>query len=117
VLDERHFGAVLAAVQLHQRLVPEIIELAQHAAETGEPILRPLAYHATGCEQIHDQFLLGERILCAPVMEPGAVKRHVIIPPGRWQDVAGGTIDGPAEIIIDVELETVPWWRRIDEQP
>jgi hypothetical protein len=29
------------------------------AAETGEPILRPLAYEFPGFEQVNDQFLLG----------------------------------------------------------
>ena len=53
--------------RLHERLVPELVRLAKHAARTGEPILRPLAYHHRGYEDVTDQFLLGEDIA-----DPGA---------------------------------------------
>ena len=66
VLDDLHLLAVLDAVALRQRLLPEILELVGHAGRTGEPALRPLAYHHAGYEQVHDQVLLGEDLLCAP---------------------------------------------------
>ena len=60
------------------------MRLAGHAARTGEPILRPLAYHHAGYEDVTDQFLLGEDLLAAPVPEQGAITRGVVVPPGRW---------------------------------
>jgi len=117
VLDPEHLAAVLAAVRLHQDLVPEILELAQHAATTGEPILRAMAYQfpgsgVRGYEHVSDQFLLGENILAAPVLEPGALTRTVVLPPGRWVDPGGAAFEGPGSILLDVDLTSVPWFRR-----
>ena len=77
-----HLAAVQAAVGCASSWSPEMVDLAKHAARTGEPILRPLAYHHPGYEHVHDQFLLGEDILAAPVLEQGATTRRVVLPPG-----------------------------------
>jgi alpha-glucosidase (family GH31 glycosyl hydrolase) len=112
VLDGEHLAAVLAAVDLHQALVPEIIALARHAARTGEPILRPLAYAHRGYEDVSDQFLLGSDLLCAPVLARDAGSRHVVVPPGRWRGADGHVTEGPAEVEVAVTLASVPLWRR-----
>jgi alpha-glucosidase (family GH31 glycosyl hydrolase) len=117
VLDPEHLAAVLEAVRLHQDLVPEILELAQHAATTGEPILRAMAYQfpgsgVRGYEYVSDQFLLGENILAAPVLEPGASTRTIVLPPGRWVGPGGAAFEGPGSIVLDVDLTSIPWFRR-----
>ncbi len=112
VLDPEQLAAVVAAVELHQQLVPEILALATEAATSGEPILRPLEYHHPGHETVHDQFLIGENILAAPVLEPGARVRTVTFPPGRWVATDGTVTEGPAVRDIEVELASVPWFRR-----
>jgi alpha-glucosidase (family GH31 glycosyl hydrolase) len=111
-LDQEHVRAVLAAVRLRQRLVSEILDLAKNAATNGEPILRPLAYHFPGYEHIQDQFLLGERILVAPVLGPGATSRSIEIPPGVWIDADGRSVEGPSTFELPVDLESIPWFRR-----
>jgi alpha-glucosidase (family GH31 glycosyl hydrolase) len=112
VLDEIHLTAVLSAVELHQQLVPEIAALAKNAARTGEPILRPLAYHHPGYEHVVDQFLLGEDILAAPVLERRAPSRRVVLPPGTWTAPDGTSHQGPTTIELPVTLESIPWFRR-----
>jgi alpha-glucosidase (family GH31 glycosyl hydrolase) len=92
-------------------LVPYLLALVNHAASTGEPILRPLAYHFPGYEAVHDEFLLGEEILCAPVLEQGAATRRVVLPRGRWLGSDGSVTSGPAEFVLDVQLESLPYWR------
>jgi alpha-glucosidase (family GH31 glycosyl hydrolase) len=111
-LPAEYLAATLAAVQLHQRLVPEIVRLAKHAARTGEPILRPLAYHHRGYQAVGDQFLLGEDILAAPVLTPGATRRSVVFPPGTWMGSDGVRRDGGQVIDIPVSLTSIPWFRR-----
>lgn len=113
VLDDRHLSAVRAAVNTRQSVLPDLSTLFEHAATTGEPILRPLAYHFPGYEAVKDQFLLGEGILCAPILEPDAGTRRVVLPSGRWRDNDGSITEGPAEIVLDVRLESLPFWRRI----
>ena len=112
VLDPEHLAVVTAAVALRQRLLPEILALVEHAARTGEPVLRPLAYHHPGYERVTDEFLLGEDLLCAPVLHAGATTRPVAFPPGRWAGEDGSVVEGPAEHSVPVDLASVPWWRR-----
>ena len=113
VLDAEHLAAVRSAVELRQSLLPDLMALVRHAADTGEPILRPLAYHPRGYDTVHDQFLLGEDLLVAPVLDRGARSRTVLVPPGRWVDADGGDVTGPAEIEVPVTLTSLPWWRRV----
>ena len=86
-------------VDVHQALVPRILALVDEALTTGDPIVRPLFWrwpdHAEAFE-IADEFLLGDDLLVAPVLQPGATTRDVWLPPGRWEDrVNGGVYEGP----------------------
>jgi alpha-glucosidase (family GH31 glycosyl hydrolase) len=112
VLDHAHLLAVRGAVDLHQSLVPRIAGLAEHAARTGEPILRALAYAYPGYDGVRDQFLLGDDLLCAPVLEKGATSRRVLVPAGRWVGGDGLVTVGPTETTVPVELDTIPMWTR-----
>lgn len=63
--------------------------LSTEAVEHGWPIVRPLWWVAptdTSCHIIDDQFLLGNDLLVAPVVDSGARKRNIYIPPGLWLD-------------------------------
>lgn len=112
VLDRTHLDAVRAALAVRASLLPTILALADHAATTGEPILRPLAYHHPGTEHVTDQFLLGPDVLVAPVLTPGATSRTVVLPPGSWTGHDGTVHTGPATITVPVTLETLPRFTR-----
>lgn len=72
------------AARLHSSMSKEILALVESAEETGEPIIRCLEYNdpMQGYEEINDEFMLGEDILVAPVMEKGAEERTVVFPEG-----------------------------------
>ena len=112
VLDERHQAAFSAAVILRQKFVPYIVEQVRHAAATGEPILRPLEYvfPSKGYAEIKDEFLLGDGILIAPILEKGAKTREVVLPPGDWTADDGKTYHGPVRIKIPTPLERLPYF-------
>ncbi len=112
VLEGDHLEAVHQAAALHSQFGPEIVALAQHAAGAGEPILRPLAYRYPGLEDVTDQFMLGDDVLAAPVLEQGADRRAVTLPPGEWVGADGTIYEGPAKVTVPVDLFTVPWFRR-----
>ena len=112
VLDAEHLAAVHEAVALRQQLLPDILALVEAAAATGEPILRPLAYHDPADPGTTDEFLLGADVLVAPVLEPGASVRRVRFPAGDWQGPDGVIHRGPGVEQIPVGLRTLPWFRR-----
>lgn len=111
VLDAKHLAAVHSAVAIRQELLPEIRALAEHAAQTGEPMIRPLAYHFPGFEHVVDQFLLGDRILVAPVLARGAVHRSVVLPDGSWVGPNGAEYSGGL-VELEVGLSSLPVFKR-----
>jgi alpha-glucosidase (family GH31 glycosyl hydrolase) len=116
ILDRDHLAACVEAAALHAALAPEILALARHAAVTGEPIVRHLAYEFIegGYERVGDEFLLGDRILVAPVVAQGARRRTVVFPPGSWVGDDDSLVEGPSTREIAAPLSRLPWYRRED---
>jgi alpha-glucosidase len=112
VLDDRHLAAVKKSVRIREKFRDYILELAVRAAETGEPIMKPLEfnYPGRGYADITDQFLLGDRLLVAPVLKKGAVSRKVVIPAGIWKSFSGQTISGPDTVDVKAGLDDLPYF-------
>lgn len=114
VLDEAHLEYCLQAARLHEQFGEEILALARHAAKTGEPILRHMAYvfPDDGLEQVNDQFMLGDNVLVAPVIKQGMTKKKIRFPEGRWQGDDGSIVIGPSTHEVNAPLARLPWYRR-----
>ena len=93
---------------------PMILELAKQASKTGEPIVKPmaLAFPDGGFETVIDQFMLGDNILVAPVVEKGARSRKVVFPEGKWKSDEGELINGGKTMEITVPLKRLPYFTR-----
>jgi alpha-glucosidase (family GH31 glycosyl hydrolase) len=66
-----------------------------------------------GYEKVNDQFMLGNDILVAPVLQKGAVVRKVLFPQGTWSGDDGSQVIGPCEAHVEAPLSRLPWFRRI----
>ena len=99
--------------QLHADFGEEILEMAKRSSKTGEPIVKPMAWFwpEAGYEEIHDQFILGDDILVAPIVESGARSRKVVFPEGTWTGDDGSTVVGPTTVEIQVPLSRLPYYR------
>ncbi len=100
---------------LHLRLFPYLYGLAAQSADTGLPMMRALALEYPDWEpgwSLTDQFVLGDRIVVAPVMEAGATTRTVQLPEGTWYPLLGGEAEivgvGEGSITVDAPLEECP---------
>lgn len=115
VLDKVHFEAVKKAVEIRKKFEEYILELAVKAAKTGEPIMKPMEFDfpGHGYATIIDQFLLGDKLLVAPVLIKGTTKRTVVIPPGQWESFGGQIITGPKTIEINVQLNDLPYFEKM----
>ncbi|MBC8509407.1 MAG: glycoside hydrolase [Chloroflexi bacterium] len=115
VLDNEHLSICMDAIKLRTDLGPTILELAKHAAKTGEPIMRHMAYvfPDEGFEMVNDQYMLGDEILVAPVLNQGQYARNARFPSGRWQGDDGSFVEGPCEIEISAPLTRVPWYTKL----
>lgn len=119
---EPYLALARAALEMRYRLLPTLYTLLREAADTGLPLLRPLAFSAPEEEaalRAFDQFTVGDDLLVAPVVRPGQCKRLAYLPPGGWlpfQNVAAASGDAVMEggryVIADAPLDVVPAWLR-----
>ena len=70
------------------------------------------AYPDAGYEEIKDEFLLGDEILVAPVLQKNARTRTIVFPRGTWKGDDGSTVVGPKTVEVVAPLERLPWYRR-----
>ncbi|MFF7975229.1 TIM-barrel domain-containing protein [Streptomyces sp. NPDC007905] len=95
-----------------RRLLPYFMTLAHLARRTGAPYVRPLWWGAPedrALRDCEDAFLLGDCLLVAPVLDPGAGRRTVQLPRGRWYDtVTEEVYEGPAQVLVEAPLSRIP---------
>ena len=117
VLSKENMMICRDMAKLHETMGPDILALARASSQSGEPMVRAMEYMypLQGYEQIKDQFLLGDSILVAPVLERGKRTRSVVFPAGTWQGDDGSTVTGPTDIEIKVPLARLPWYRRVSQ--
>jgi hypothetical protein len=115
VLSKENMALCRDMALLHERVGEEILSLARASARSGEPMVRALeyGYPHQGYAGIKDQFLLGESILVAPVLEKGARSREVVFPEGTWQGDDGSRVTGPCTKEITAPLDRLPWYRLV----
>ncbi len=78
---------------LHDELMPYIRKYSQIACETGLPVLRLLVLHYqndTNVYDINDQYMFGDGLMVAPILELGSTSRTVYLPEGNWIDLLTG---------------------------
>ncbi|WP_189317490.1 glycoside hydrolase family 31 protein [Streptomyces brasiliensis] len=95
-----------------RRLLPYFMTLAHLARRTGAPYVRPVWWGAPEDRTLRDcedVFLLGDSLLVAPVLDPGADRRAVLLPRGRWYDTETERgYEGPGQVLVDTPLSRIP---------
>ena len=105
-------------INMRYEWLPYNYTLAFENAAFGLPLARPLNFRGENPEDkyadIADEYLWGDNVLVAPVMEQGARSRKVVFPAGEWIDFfntskryAGGT-----ERTVDAPLDKLPLFVR-----
>ena len=106
--------------RVHAHLAPYVRLLCDEAVATGLPVQRPLFLHYADNPELYpvqDQFLYGEDLLVAPVIEAGAVERTVVIPGnGSWRHVWTGTDVMPGAHVIAAPIGLPPVFYRMGSQ-
>lgn len=115
VLDKAHFDAVKKAIAIRTKMLPRILALVRNAAQAGEPIVKHLDYvfPNQGLASVNDQFLLGDNVMVAPMMEGKKKKRIVIFPKlagGKWVGDDGKRYNGGTTSEINVPLDRLPYF-------
>jgi alpha-glucosidase (family GH31 glycosyl hydrolase) len=112
ILDSTRFQAIKKTIQLRTSYISLIQKLANEAALSGEPIVRYISYQFPdqGFEQVNDQFMLGDKILVAPILTSKNT-RTVILPKGKWTDGrTNKTIVGPKTFQVQAAIDEIPFY-------
>lgn len=73
--------------ELRMEILPYLYETAREAVEDNKPMMRPLIYsfqEDENCLHVEDEYMLGQKLLVAPLMEQGQKTREVYFPEGNW---------------------------------
>ncbi|MBK9715179.1 MAG: glycoside hydrolase [Kouleothrix sp.] len=117
--DDATDAICLRYSQLHEQIAPYIQSQIDETLRSGAPLVRPLFWHAPHDQAtlaIDDQYLLGERLLVAPVLQPGQRARDIYLPAGRWRDWwSDEVVEGPCWLTQHpAPLETLPLFEQVD---
>lgn len=106
-------------ISLRYQLMPYIYTEFRKASETGVPAMRPVFLNYQNDKEAYSknyqyQFLFGDNILVAPVVEENQHFKKVYLPEGRWLDKWTEKVhEGNSEIIVDAPLEKLPAFFRV----
>ncbi len=104
-------------VRIHDALAPDLARLSDEAQASSAPLVRHLLLEFpedTTAWSIHDQYMLGDALLVAPVVTEGATEREVYLPAGaRWFHVwTGDAYDGGQRVTVAAPIGSPPVFHR-----
>lgn len=79
--------------KLRVALLPYIVNEAEKCVETGVPMMRALWVEFPKDENaadIFDQYMFGDDLMVAPIVEEGKTQRQVYVPAGEWKNLFTG---------------------------
>lgn len=99
-------------LKLRYRFIPYLYDEFYRETKTGLPIMRPLVLNYENDPQVYnlnDEYMVGEDILAAPVVQEGQTKRAVYLPKGKWIDFWNGVeYSGKTTILVDAPIGKLP---------
>jgi len=113
---DESLAAMTKAIDLRYRLIPYLYTLADETYRSGVPPMRPLFLEFpddSATWSINDEWMLGGRILAAPVLAEGG-ERKVYLPTGNWFDAnTGKAMSGSQTLeLAPVPLDVIPFYVR-----
>ena len=97
---------------MRMNLLPYIYDQARKTSKTGIPLMRTLMMEFPediACHSIYDEYMFGDDLLVAPVIEEGQTERMVYFPNGEWISLwSNEIIKGPLWKLVKAPLMNIP---------
>jgi oligosaccharide 4-alpha-D-glucosyltransferase len=105
-----------AAIELRYKMLPYNYTLAFINNQKGQPLMRPLFFEEPGNAnlfKVSDEYLWGDALLIAPVVQQSINSRQVYFPKGsNWFVIGGQKYNGGTTETIEVKQEGIPYFVR-----
>ena len=106
-------GYIRDAIKFRYRLFPYLYSLMARAHDTGLPIMEPMCsafQQDPGCYEEGVDFMVGDSLLVANVVEKGACTRRICLPRGRtfYDFYTREAYEGGQTIEIPVDISSIP---------
>uniref|UniRef100_A0A1B6HX93 Glycoside hydrolase family 31 N-terminal domain-containing protein n=2 Tax=Homalodisca liturata TaxID=320908 RepID=A0A1B6HX93_9HEMI len=107
---------------LHYSYSKKIITQMEKCVNTGVPVNTPIWWIAPEDKVAHSvwsEYMLGNNLLVAPVVEEGAVSRDIYLPKGKWRDEVyqQKIYHGPKWLKdYPAPLDTLPYFTRVGKR-
>ncbi|OEG00104.1 alpha-glucosidase [Vulcanibacillus modesticaldus] len=99
-------------IQLRYIWLPHLYKLFVETSRTGLPVMRPLFMEYPDDKNtfnLSDQFMIGDNVIIAPILQPNTYHRVVYLPEGKWYDYwTDESIEGGKHILVEAELDKLP---------
>ncbi len=98
-------------IERRYELLPEIYTAFRDANQDGLPIVRPLYLNFPDEKEVYDisdEFLFGDNLLVAPVLDSGKTTRKVYLPKGEWASIYDGSKLGSGWHEADAPIGRTP---------
>ena len=105
---EENYPILKDLVLLRERLRPYIERQMQTAAEKGWPVMRPMFFEFPEdevCYTLGEQYMFGDDVLFAPIVNRGQTEKRVYLPEGKWVLTRTGEVYAPGWHTIHVQID------------
>jgi alpha-glucosidase (family GH31 glycosyl hydrolase) len=115
ILDSIQLKIVKKAVRIREDHIGYIINVVNESKKDCSPVLRSMEYSFpnSGYEKNNNQFMIGEDLLVAPILDKRCKVHKILIPKGKWKGYNGKIYQGPESCELSVELSDLPYFERI----
>ncbi|MYL32173.1 glycoside hydrolase family 31 protein [Pontibacillus yanchengensis] len=113
VIDVYRFFA-----NVRMNLIPYIYHESKKATKTGFPLMKALMLEYpedTRVEGLYDEYMFGDAMLVAPIIEEEAISRKVYLPNGTWVDLWSNAVhQGPTVVTSKADVDEIPVFVRMN---
>lgn len=99
-------------LHLRYHFIPYLYDCFAAGTRDGLPVMRPLVLNYDDDENVrnlNDEYMVGDQILVAPIVQQGQTARSVYLPAGDWIDLWSGVqYGGRNNIIVDAPIDKLP---------
>ncbi len=115
---ENILPASVRFAKIRRAMRPYLYREAQYCVQSGRPLMAHLCLDfpedQTACT-CNDAYMLGRKLLVAPILEKGQTTRTVYLPKGRWKHCFNQNVyDGGREMQLNVPLDEIVVLERLD---